>query len=231
MTAIMRLCSKTIWAFRDDGSCFDMSAPDQAEICFGVIAGRLSRINRSNGVPTAGGYSVAQHSVMGAEALLNEGEDEFVAGIFLLHDGREAVIGDVIRPTQKLIEATMTEASAKMAGEFTDIFEGIGERWDDAIYAAAGLPVPSAWTPKIRKLVKSMDDRMCGAEARTLLGKKAEREFPLSRFPTPKTKGAIRPWGAMKAEEAFVATFKRLIGEDRFFHAAALHAAKRELEK
>jgi len=231
MNAIMRLCSKSIWAFRDDGSCFDMSAPDPAEICFAVMAGRLSRINRFNGVPIAGGYSVAQHSVMGAEALLNEGADEFVAGLFLLHDGREAVIGDVIRPTQKLIEATMTEASAKMAGEFTDIFEGIGQRWDDAIYAAAGLPCPSAWTPKISKLVDNMDDRMCGVEARTLLGKRAENEFPLTRFPTPKTKGAIRPWGAMKAEEAFIACFKRLIGEDRFYQASAVHAAKRELEK
>ena len=226
---IPRLSDKTIRCFRADGSCFDMSAPDPAEICFATMAGRLSRINRFNGAPEAGGYSVAQHSVMGAEALLNEGADEFVAGIFLLHDGRESVIGDVTRPLQSLLEAILCP-EAGFNGSFTDIFEGIGERWDEAIYAAAGLPGPIAWPPKIRKLVKSMDDRMCGAEARTLLGSKAESVFPSSRYPSPKTKGAIRPWGAMKAEEAFVACFKRLIGDDRFYQASAVHATKRALE-
>lgn len=208
----------------------DLAAPQAAEINFAEIAAKLSVIPRFAGSRIGPCFSVAQHCVMGSEAILNEGGDSRTAALFLLHDAHEGLIGDTIEPAVNLIEATIREADPKAAALYRRIVDLVKSAWDEAIYSAAGLPIPSAWTNSQRALVRSMDKRMAAEEARALCGPRAIEFYPIERFPKPKFRGdlkLIKPWGPMKAEEAFVETFKRLIGEDRFYEAAACNAAHR----
>lgn len=250
----VRLCRTRVDCFRADGSLMDLAAPMAEEVCFWVIAARLSRIARFNGTPH-GGYSVAQHSVMGAQAILNEGGDELIAALFLLHDGHESFVGDKTRPVQSLERTAIRMAGGEEAAAAYDlVHRAIRDGWDWAIYTAAGLPPPAAWSKRMRTTVAAMDERMLHAEAVALFGSNGAAWSAASRpgaaepatagrrssgapsgasakrdsvrtINPPKLTGAIRPWGAMKAEEAFVAMFDRLLGYERRMEASAVHAA------
>lgn len=212
-----RLIDKPVYCFNGDGTVTDAAAPDQASVCFLEIGRTLSGINRFNGR----GISDAQHLVMGAQAIVNEGGSSLTAALYFLHDGHEWIIGDIIRPTEALLGGMVSSLAVRAA------IESAKAGWDAAIYAAAGLPMPEFWNAAQRKAVKSMDDRMCAAEAIAIFGPRAARQFP--KFVVPKTTGAIRAWGAAKAEEQFRIMLYRLIGEERVVHQAALAAAAREL--
>ncbi len=222
------LCPEVVESFRADGSLMDLARPMVAEIDFCDMAGSLSRIARFNGAPLAGAFSVAQHSVMGAEALLAEGEDSLIAALFLLHDGHEYLIGDKTRPFQMLLAEIMDARFGRGFGtQLRNAIADIKAGWDEAIYAAAGLPAPSAWTNRMRSSVEGMDERMLHAEALALFGGKAidwVRSQP--RRALPKLKGSpAKPWGPADAEFRFLELFDRLIGIERRTGARALHAA------
>lgn len=222
------LCPAVVESFRSDGSLMDLARPMVEEIDFCAMAGRLSRIARFNGSPEAGAFSVAQHSVMGAEALLNEGEDSLIAALFLLHDGHEYLIGDKTRPFQMLLAEMMDARFGPGTGfKIRAVIADIKSAWDEAIYAAAGLPVPSAWTNRMRSRVAGMDERMLCAEALALFGTKAVDWVKTQpRWAPPKLKGSpAKPWGAADAEFRFLELFDRLIGIERRTGARALHAA------
>lgn len=221
------LCPEVVESFRADGSLMDLARPMVEEIDFCDMAGRLSRIARFNGAPLAGAFSVAQHSVMGAEALLNEGEDSLIAALFLLHDGHEYLIGDKTRPFQVLLAEMMDARFGTGTGlKIRSVIAEIKGSWDEAIYAAAGLPAPSAWTNRMRSSVHGMDERMLNAEALALFGPKAidwVKRGP--RWALPKLKGSpAKPWGPADAEFRFLELFDRLIGIERRTGARALHA-------
>jgi len=201
------LCQSVIESFRPDGSVLDLARPSPAEVDFRDFAGRLSRIARFNGVPQVGAYSVAQHSLHGAQALLAEGAGEMMAALFLLHDAHEALIGDLPTPFQHLLEAVHGPGVRDSIGK-------IKTAWDEAIYEAAGLPGPSAWKASWRAVIDGMDRRMMQAEARELLGDQAQRHLGRS-LPRPKIAGTIKPWQPVKAEFAFLELLERLIGRDR----------------
>ncbi|MCJ7996657.1 hypothetical protein J5N58_06790 [Rhizobium cremeum] len=222
------LCHKVVESFRADGSLMDLARPMVEEIDFCDMAGRLSRIARFNGAPLAGAFSVAQHSVMGAEALLAEGEDSLIAALFLLHDGHEYLIGDKTRPFQMLLAEMMNARFGPGTGlTIRSVIAEIKGRWDEAIYAAAGLPAPSAWTNRMRSSVSGMDERMLHAEALALFGGKAiDWVKSQPRRALPKLKGSpAKPWGPADAEFRFLELFDRLIGIERRTGARALHAA------
>lgn len=220
--------SEVIYSFRSDGSLMDLANPLAAEVDFYEVAAGLSKAARFNGRPNGPAYSVAQHSVMGAEAILRETGDSFLAALFLLHDGHEYLLGDWPTPAQNLLAATLESILPYDApGVVAAAIATIKASWDRAIYAAAGLPAPEAWTAHQRDVVLSMDARMLGAEARALFGDRAADGVPMAR--PPLLKGAIRPWGAMKAEERFLELFRDLIGEERLLHAHLNHAAHKEL--
>lgn len=210
-----RLVDKPVWSFASDGTVFDLAAPDQASICFLEIGRALSGIYRFNGR----GVSDAQHCVMGAQAILNEGGSSLLAALFLLHDAHEGLIGDIVRPMEGLLAAMLSTVAVRAA------ISHVKAAWDGPIYTAAGLPVPEEWTAQQRKLVKAMDDRMCAAEAIFVFGMQAAREFP--RFVVPRTTGSFAAWMPGKAEEEFQKMLYRLIGEERVIHQAAIAAAAR----
>lgn len=60
----------------------------------------LSRINRYNGW-TSRPYSVLEHTVLGATAMLRMGKPQPLVRAFLLHDMHETEFGDEIRPVQR----------------------------------------------------------------------------------------------------------------------------------
>lgn len=222
MTSISspRLCSKRIDFFRPDGSLMDLAHPEACEIDFNEVAFGLAKINRFTGTYPGVGYSDAQHCVMGAQALLREGEDELTAALFLLHDAHEYKLGDDSRPKQDLVAAMLDDFSPKAAEAYRSVVASAKAGWDNAIYAAAGLPAPSAWTKKQAHAVERMDVRMAAAEAESLFGAAARKKYPLSKFPAPLTIGAITPWAPAKAELAFLEYFDRLIGIQQRMNAA-----------
>lgn len=225
MGAAMRLVYERVTTVWNDGRDVDLGNPDPEIVCFAEIGNTLSKIARFNGRNRGVALSVAQHSVMGAQALLSEKANELEAALFLLHDAHEWALGDLVRPSAELFAAACSELYGET--HLLDAISACKSAWDEAIYFAAGLPGPEAWTRRQAKLVKDMDARMQRAEAISLFGAGAASKFPKSA--TPKLTGAIKPWPAGKAEEQFMAMARRLIGEERILDRVSLAALRRAL--
>lgn len=225
MGAAMRLSPDEIPSFNSDGTVIDLGYPDPELICIRELANTLSKIARFDGRNLGPAFSVGQHSVMGAKAILNEGGTPHEAALFLFHDGHEWALGDQTRPVQRLYQSVAIDLYGQ--DRIRDTIAACKAAWGEAIYVAAGLPGPEAWTKRQAKIVKDMDDRMCRAEAIALFGPRAAEQFP--DMPTPKLTGAIRPWAAMKAEEQFLSMAATLIGQERILDQANLVALRRAL--
>jgi uncharacterized protein len=198
-------------------SLLDLAAVKPEDIDFAEMANALSKIARFNGINAQSAFSVAQHSVMGADSLHRETGDALLAGYFLLHDGHEYVIGDITRPAVALIDHHIRKASGK-AGQASLAKQALAAAKAEivaAIFAAAKLPPLAGMAAR---QVGEMDERMCAAEAHALFGTFGNLNCAL---PPPKLIGAIRPWGALKAEEAFVDRLRRF-RRDRCCGAQAL---------
>lgn len=228
VASTQRLCSEIVTFFRPDGSLMDLADPKPWEVDFTEVAFGLSKLARFTGTYTAVAYSISQHSVMGADAILNEGGDELTAALFLLHDGHEYKLGDDSRPKQDLLYAMLKQVSPEAGDAYRAAMKRAKAGWDAAIYSAAGLPAPSDWTVKQQKAVAKMDILMMAAEAEALFGSAARKVYPLSRYPAPLTRGSIVPWGAAKAEHAFLDMFDRLIGIKQRNAAANNHLIYRK---
>lgn len=231
MTALARLCPETVLDFRPDGTLTDLACPRVEEVDFAEMASRLSGIGRYNGFKRQHPFSVAQHSVLGAESLFRLTGDAFLAGLFLLHDGHEYLIGDWTNPSQELQRYRIAVRSPRAAPHGPGSTKDIKAGWDEVIYRAAGLPAPSDWSNAERAAVKDMDVAMLAAETNLFFPKTAPALYPLpaERAHLPKAK-ALEPWPHMKAEMDFIDAFHRFIGKDAFYHAAALAAAHRAME-
>ncbi|PRD42350.1 hypothetical protein C5748_16280 [Phyllobacterium phragmitis] len=199
-------------AFRPDGTVLNLAEPQTSDIVWPEIANSLSKIARFNGRYSCPAYVVAQHCVMGADAIFNETGDAIAAGYFLLHDAREVFIGDMIRPMQRLLSLHLDtylepELSVRLC------IDRIGWKIDAAIFKAARLPHLTTM-PDYQHVVDAMDDRMLRAETIAFFGQHAAEHVPAADLPAPKLTGALKPWGPMKAEEAWLARLSRYLGID-----------------
>ena len=79
--------------------------PRPEEVRLDDIAHHLSRINRYNGACELEHYSVAEHSVLMAQWLLDTYDSPFLAYQGLFHDAPEAYIGDMVRPLKRNMPA------------------------------------------------------------------------------------------------------------------------------
>lgn len=211
----------TVPSFRQDGTALDLVNVTPADIDFAAMAEGLAKIPHFNGLNPGPALSVAQHSVMGADALMNEIGDPLPAGYFLLHDAQEYIFGHWTRPSvdavlhHLLIRVGRDDSTAGLkrfvATAFKEAVAKAKASIDQAIYAAARIPDITN-LPATNAQVKEMDDRMLRAEGLTLFGPKAARHLPAADRPAPKLTGAIKPWGAMKAEEAFIDRLQRYLG-------------------
>lgn len=218
MTAAVRMSDIRVPNFMTDGSIMDLADPRAEHIVFAEMANGLSKIARFNGRYTAIAYSVAQHCVMGADALFNETGDTALAGYFLLHDAHEYLLGDISRPMALLVGIMLGDelwgkgiSHKNAATALRNSIEAAKASVDLAIYSAAGIP-PLDRMPLYRRVVAEMDERMLVAEARVLYGARAAVPLARNDLPAPKLTGAIKPWGAMKAEEAFADRLERYLG-------------------
>lgn len=157
------------WLQTASGSAFDLLDPRPEDVHFAVdVAEALARIARFTGHVRSGPYSVAQHSVIGADALFAETHRPELAAAYLLHDAHEAYVGDIATPIAQAL--AQWALAAMMCGD-TAVRDGLRDlkaRIDKAIHRAAGMawPLPA----EIRAKVKLMDLRMLATERRHLLG-------------------------------------------------------------
>ncbi|MGJ8570195.1 MAG: hypothetical protein ACSHXI_05760 [Hoeflea sp.] len=220
---LSRLAPTPVWSFRPDGSVRDLAAPDPLEIDFFAMANALSKIARFNGSNPGIAYTVAQHSVMGAEAIFNETGDTRLAAWFLLHDGEEAMLGDKPTPAQRLLVSTLNDASEIAGARAHYCWVQIKCKWREAGWQAACLGLPESIQ---QAHIDEYDRRMCNAEMLALFGPSARAQLqPVAHAVPLKLKGGIRPWAAMKAEERFIEAACRFIGEDRLHEQRAIHSA------
>jgi len=197
-------------SFRADGSVMNLADLQVEDIDFARMASGLSKLARFNGTYDCPAYMVAQHSVVGADALHRETGNQIVAGYFLLHDGHEYLIGDQTRPALGLLGLFVERAGGK-ATVLKKASAAMKQALDAVIHRAAKLP-PLVEFPDYARLVAAMDERMLRAEALALFGPRAADHLPPATHPAPKLTGSLRPWGAAKAEEAFVDRLDRYLG-------------------
>lgn len=213
---------KVVPSFNPDGTVMDLLNPAPADIDFADMADTLSKIARFNAICTGPAYSVAQHGVVGADAIDHEIGDKILAGYFLLHDGHEYRFGDWTRPSveaviwQAIQFAGRDDATAGLKQFIGKAIRGAIEAQkhtlDLAIWKAANLP-DIGLMPIYARQVKDMDDRMLRAEGLALFGPKAAPHLPAANRPAPRIVGNLaKPWPAAKAREAFIDRLERYLG-------------------
>ena len=176
------------WMQTYSGQRFSILHPRPEDVRLKDIAHHLSLLCRYNGAVNKF-YSVAEHSVLVARLLADEGYGVDVQFVGLMHDATEAYVGDMVRPVKSL------------APDYRQVEHRI---WTRAIAPRFNLPsaLPDA--------VKWADDLALFMERRDLLG------APPAEWDREKELAAqIRPWATLalppsRAEEDFLAWFTRL---------------------
>lgn len=191
------------------GRMMDIANPTVDDIVWTDIASALSKIARFNGAYTSITYSVAQHCVMGADAVFDETNSGLMAGYFLLHDAHEAIFGDLPRPSSRLVQMHLTQLGAELGKLYEIALERSKATLDEAIYAKARLT--NLHDLKLKHIIADMDDRMLRVEVRTFFGAHAERELPERLLAPVRLKSALKPWPSMKAEEAWLERLQRYL--------------------
>lgn len=206
------------------GQLVDLIAAKPESIDFRQdVSNVLARLPRFNGHPPAGPYSVAQHSLLGARAIMDECGDARLAQLFILHDAHEYVLGDITRPAESGMTAYIASAMhryltaertpnaggprievspAELGVVAREGFRQMKRDLDIAIFKAAGVPLP---TQDEALAVADWDTRMLRAEADALFrtrpsfGKSVEvaRPVPL--------RGRIKAWPWPEAADKWFA--------------------------
>lgn len=177
------------WIQTRSGAAIDLLDPDPTTIVLADLAYALAHLNRYTG--HTGAYSVAQHSVLVARALRDEGHTEGVQRAGLMHDAHEAIVGDVSSPVKRALVAIVRDV---------DPWHELERRAARAVASRFGLPrdLPQA--------VKIMDLRMLLAEARDLLAP-PPRPWGIDVEPWPIR---IARWQALDARDVFLDECSRL---------------------
>lgn len=202
-----------IWAQTSSNRAVDLVEPLWRMIDFEIdMAEGLARIARFNGSGRQGPYSVAQHSVIGADAVFRDTGDRQAAAAFLLHDGREYLLGDKITPVKQAEIAVIAQMwGADVANKVRIALRALGQSADEAIYLAAGMGAEGC-PERYREIVKRYDLRMLATEKRHLLGKppmpwadEVEQAEPLRLV------GGLKPWPWPQAADEFRERLRRYL--------------------
>jgi 5'-deoxynucleotidase YfbR-like HD superfamily hydrolase len=199
----------TPWVQTASGKAFPLIGAEAALVDFpNDIAAPLARSARFSGHIGSGPYSVAQHSVEGADALLRETCDKRLAALFLLHDAHEAYIGDIATP----VKAALADLAGTMGGEqasalMRQSFKALSHHIDEAIHKAAGLALADEAEGGI---IKAMDIRMLITERNHLLGPSPQPWAPVFEAAQPiRRNGRLRVWPWPDAADEFMARAQR----------------------
>jgi hypothetical protein len=206
------------WIQTGTGRALDLMAPTAAMIDLDTdVAEALAREPRFGGHVRGGPYSVAQHMVLGADAIVEQTGSIETARAFILHDAHEYACKDIMTPLAKALDLRVrTIASARVrrvlptssqdevdrisVGLFHGALHALKADLDRAIHAAAGHPWPLA--PEIAKRVAEWDLAMLAAERRHLLAPSPQPWDPAVEDWAPaKLKGRIQVWPWPKAAD------------------------------
>lgn len=183
-----------------NGRSIDLTAPTAADIDFAVIAEHLAKEKRYNGATRGIEYSVAQHVVLGVDAILSDTRDQELAAFFLLHDAPEAFLKDDTTPKKRALAETAARMFGVLADEIIAAFDHLTENFDAAIHEAAGLPWPMP--EPIKAGVKAYDLAMFVTEWRDLMPGLHHPNWDPYRGVTPLAQ-TIEPWPWRVAEREF----------------------------
>lgn len=191
------------WIQTERGRAFDLVAPDCRLVDFAEMGDALARIARFSGHIGAGPYSVAQHSVLGADEILRETGDVAAAAAFLLHDGHEAYLGDKTSP---VAEAEVETAAFLFPGGgalVKQVNQLMKQRIDIAIYKAAGMGEHGC-PFEHRPIVKLYDMRMLATERAQLMATPRRRWHAAVEQAAPiRLQGKLMPWTWTKSADEF----------------------------
>lgn len=210
------------WLQTASGRAFDLLHPDWRQVDFAVdVPEALARIARFTGHVRAGPYSVAQHCVIGADAVYRETKDRQAAAAFLLHDAHEAYLGDIATPiVWALIESFRQNSTTGGFGSdaLRRSLDCLKHNLDQAIYWAAHIG--SDGCPRqYRDIVKRMDLRMLATEARHLLGPAQQPWAILEGVEPIRMVGKLTVWPWPQAADEYRERLRRYLPE-RFAPAA-----------
>jgi len=189
------------WQQTISGRAFPLTAFSAIDIdLYGDVAECLARVCRFGGHVPGNPYSVIQHSVVGADAALEETGDANLAAYFLLHDAHEYIIGELTTPVANWLAGIELDIFGSTERVRT-VIAVAKSKLDVAIWRAAGLPQPGKtyW-----ERVKEYDIRMLATERRHLLmpppaewGGGVETAKPI------RLRGKLAAWPVAKAVEEF----------------------------
>lgn len=193
--------SGSTWIQTLNGGKLDLVDPDPRDIDFGTIATVLSRVPRFGG-HTRGRcvYSVAQHCVEGANAIVRDTDRRDWALAFLLHDAHEAFVGDMPTPVANAL-ATVIHPHGVLVRE---AIAALKYRIDVVIYGAAGVPLP------LPDIVKEYDLRMLRAERDACLAPSPQPWDAVVEAAVPAQGCDLHPWAAKVAEVVWMGMFQDL---------------------
>lgn len=166
-----------------NGKGIDLFDPKASDIDFAVVAEHLAKECRYNGATPGVFYSVAEHSVRGAKAILAHNLDSRLAAYFLVHDCHEGFLKDDTTPKKRLIADIAAQSFGGLAEPVLTAFDLATYRFDQAIHDAARL----AWPPESGMVaaIKRWDLIMFVTEWRDLM-----RDIP---HPNPAPYSGIQP--------------------------------------
>lgn len=160
----------------------------------------LARIPRFNGGVPGGNYSVAQHSCLIADAILDEGGDVDTAAVAILYDAHKYLWGDITTPARN----GLAEIEAEMFGDSRvgSVIAEAKARGDQAIFKACGVPWPP--TPQQLRTVHTFDLRMLATERRQILSPSGKRWSAAVEHAAPiAMRGGIKIWSIAKAADEY----------------------------
>lgn len=165
-----------------DGRNFDLLNPSVDDVSFLVICEHLAKANRYCGATPGNTYSVAQHSVLCAQAALIASGDRTLAGYLLCHDMHEAYLGDDTTPKKRALE-TIISSFGVLSWTVSAAFDQLVDRIDAAIHARAGLAWPPS--PAMQAEIHKWDRVLLATEWRDLMRYPQPYEF--GQLPVPDT--------------------------------------------
>lgn len=130
----------------------------------------LARINRYYG-HTSTPMSVLEHSWLVAKVVEERGAPPEVVLGALLHDAKEAYIGDIATPIKLVIQEAMEAVDPIYVGAFIDTLKGIEYTIDSAICGYVGC---ISTEDMYHEMVKQADADMLAHEASILVHSKGE---------------------------------------------------------
>ena len=166
------------------GEQFHFMDPDPLEISLFDVAHALSQLCRYNG-HTKKFYSVAEHSVLIAEWLINHNHRPEIALTGLLHDAAEAYIGDMPRP----IKVKLPD------------FKELEKRIDFAVGQRFGIFYP------FPDIIHELDSRILRDEREQIMNASGH-EWGTDKLRPLGVK--VRGWRPRKARRRFLKTYRKL---------------------